>query len=326
MSDPVHPPTPPPQHRPATMAQVPFEQTRWRVRVRGKDFGPWSPEQIKSRIRAHELTGDTQVFEQWNDRECRLGDISQFAQLLESVRRDDVDRQHSDDTRATEEIVISDSRKRRWWTALMATLGLAVLLVGGDHLIQAVRFPPANIVHGLYADLGLSDLALAREQVRPNPVSDSPTPSPRKVRRKKRVREEVPTGSPSRTRNNLVPTGNRGVLVSGGAAPTLSFDETDDKGVKVSLNRGKLDDELTRVKTRLKRCLEEEGLARPGFRGATVTFWIQPDGRPNPVRLGGTPKVSRELVRCIKRATGGFQVPAFDDVAQRVDLRIDVMF
>ena len=164
MSDPLVPPTPPPAHRPATLAQVPFEQTRWRVRIGGKDCGPWSPDEIKERILAHELTGDTSVFEQWNNRECRLGDISQFAQVLESVRRADADQRLSDETHAAEVEVQADSRKRRWWTALAATLAIALAVVGGDHLLQSVRFPPANLNQSIYADLGLSDLALQRAQ------------------------------------------------------------------------------------------------------------------------------------------------------------------
>jgi hypothetical protein len=241
--------------------------------------------------------------------------------LIESLRRSDADVQLSEQTRATKDEVLTDSRKRRWWTALAATIGLAVLIVGGDNLVQAVRFPPANLAHGLYADLGLSDIALQQA-----PQVQEPRPTPAKnARRKKRVKRNNPTSSTSRTRNNLLSTGDKGVLVSGTSAPVLSFDETDDTSTKVPLNRAKLDSEIARVKTRLRRCLEDEGTARPSFRGATVTFWIQPDGRPNPVRLGGAPQVSRELVRCVKGATSGFRVPAFDDVAQRVDLRIDVM-
>jgi hypothetical protein len=308
-----------------------FERkTRWRYQRDGKDFGPFSPSDLRTRMSNGEISEDTQVFEEGQQRWFRLGDVPEFAAAMFEIARE---RQRKLEHQQHEQVeaAMRSAHKTRGWISRVAIV--AVLAAAGGTawiVMNAHSGTPAAFAKSMYKTLELGEV---HEWTPPTAESGFKLPidkeilpevaKPEKAARKSSgKRGDSASGSASG--GGLVDSDKSGgAVVSGSSVTTMSFDDDSESGSR-TLGAGEVQEVANRVAGKARGCFAAEVQRRPEFRGATLSFSIQPSGTLGGVRLQEGGMVTSALVSCVRKATGGVRIDPFAGGGRRIEIPIAV--
>ena len=314
--------------RSPTQVQNHFERkTRWRYERDGREFGPFSADDMRRRIGMGDVHGDTRVFEEWQRQWFRLGDIAQFASALSRFQKEEEARNLLVQSKRAERKVKRAQRSK----GVMAN-GFLLAAIGGASLAgwliyNTVSGDPSGVEEKLFHAM---DITALPTWVEPAPESIPPVQiiEPRsKVEKRPRATRSgggggtAPKAGPWSI-DELVSIGGGGAVISassGGAAEDLRFDQEEGAGGSADI-----DGFMRQVSGPVGGCVRKEVEARPGFRGATLAVTLSPSGAPTGVRLKGAGEVSRSLIQCLRRATTKARIASFSGAPKHVDIPLTV--
>ena len=75
---------------------------------------------------------------------------------------------------------------------------------------------------------------------------------------------------------------------------------------------------------RLSKCMEAEAIQTDSFRGGVLQFTVLPSGKVGQVKLQKSGKVSRGLIKCVRRVFAGRQFSPFSGSARSVRIPVQV--
>ena len=303
-----------------TKVRVPFQKTRWRYQKDGRDFGPWTGKQMLDKLQSRDVDADTRAYEEWNEKWFRVGDVPEFASLLDTLRKEDANRALEQETARTEAEVRS-TRSRRWWITLATALTLVATAIAYLMLAsQSDNQPRSVILAGLYVALDIPDLnsdellkTLQDEKQAPVAIA------------KKKARTKKRTARGSTRPPKLISTDSQGTLVLGSDENEQSLDFTksvtpqEQERFESDVSQG-----LTKLKAPLRRCMEREAANRKDFQKAKLKIQISSSGRIGSARILESKGVTSGFLACIRRATSSFGVPPYGGSSYDVKLELSV--
>ena len=318
------------QDRAAKLAARFEKKTRWRYEKGGKDFGPFSPADLRKEMAKGDVTADTQVFEEGQQRWYRVADVPEFANyLFDLARQRQRQAEHADAERA-EAAVRTGHATRRMVSRVAVLAILTGFGVTAYVMLTAATVEPSNFADGIYCNLELGDVP---EWTIPTPETSFKLPIEKEVLPEKKAAANGTRKSGRRgeaTANGggsgpLVDSDRSGgAVVSGSRVTTMSFDDDEEGGGSRSLTSDEVQSVANRAAGKLRGCMAAEARRRDGFTGATVAFSIEPRGSLGGVRLLNGGMVSGALVSCVRKATGSIHIEPFSGGGRRIEIPIAV--
>jgi len=291
------------------------KQTRWLLRVDGFDYGPFTPAEMRERIRDGRVTLRSEVSEERDGRRVLLEEVDPFRELCERLIEEERERARQAELDKVETEVRRTNKVARsvWHFGLLGALvagGIVAFLLASSKTIQ-----PSNYGADIFyeAELGRIE-AWARftgeraHEWRFGP--DAPVAVAGGERRKARRPRTSGYG------------GSDAVYEDRTTDEVMSFDFGDEEETG---GRPMSDAEINaavvpRAKRLLEQCLIAEAGRRSGVSGAQFRFAVLPTGRVSSARVLGA--VSGKMHACTKSSLRGIRIDPFAGGARWIDLSL----
>lgn len=309
------------------MGQRVFERkTRWRYERDGRDYGPFTANELRDEVMSLRIDTETPVFEEWSQKWYRVGDVAAFEQALLDAHKEREKQQLIAITENTHKQVKS-AHSRRWFlsNAMIAAI-VGVTGMGGYVLFMNQRGAPSQIATSLFRDLGLG-VVTPWTQPRSEDVFRLPIDKPTEPKEsggdtKRGKRRDGATGRGSDVQ--LVATDSDHAI---GEATSLSFEDMEIGGNDLPpLEDAELRDTASRAAAKAKHCFAEEAERRPGFSGATIVFSLEPTGKVGSVRLKEGGMVTPGLISCVRERVQSVKTREFGGASRTVEVPVAVSY
>ena len=284
------------------------DDERWLVNRDGRDYGPYTEQQIKDQLERDEIDENTQILDTFTQEMDTLIDVEVFTDfVMDYIPRREKRRQEEQERR---EEVVRQVKRKGSTTFLTAAVGVAVLLGSFAMFIRAkpAEYPLNQVVRPFRYEFAV-----------PQPDYQGIAADQQLIA--SLFNFDEPTAASSSSGSSR---GSSGSSRSGDSDDDLPSVD-DDYVVNFDSSRpaSKLTDEqvtstLYSNLGRVQGCFENELRENPSFTGVTVNWSIRPDGRTFNVRVEGRGRITSSLESCLTRAFRRIRFPEFNDVPMNV--------
>lgn len=292
---------------------------RWLIERDGRDYGPYTPESVMEQFEAEEINEDTRLRDSWGDVTGPLDQLYVFEALLvlHTPERDRRRAEREEREERQRELVKQSSRGVGIGIFVGIPLTLVVLVgafgfIFGDLFwTPAEPYPFERIPRRFSAILAFetpayeaieADSAFLANLFDMREVEAAPRASGRPSLRQRQRADEEPIW-----------------VEEDEVEYSLSLDTS---RPFFRLTQPQINATVSQHAAGLQSCFMDELRAKPSFRGATVDFSIQPNGRPFSVRVRGD--ASPALRACVVRSFRQMRFPEFNDVAMNISYPFQV--
>jgi hypothetical protein len=293
-----------------------FERlTRWLVRVDGFDYGPFTPDEVRERIRDGRVTLRSEISEERDGRWLLLEEVEPFRALCEQLIEEEKERARQSEMDKAETQV----RRTHRVATSVSHFGVVGLLVAGGIvawlLASSKSLQPSNYGADIFYETELGRIEpwarftgeRAHEwRFGPDAPVAADATAPRAARRARRASYG----------------GGDGVYEDRTTDEVMSFDFGDeDAGGGRTLGDTELNAEvIPKAKRLLERCLIAEAGRRPGVAGGQFRFAVLPTGRISSARVMGA--MSGKMHACTKSSLRSIQIAPFAGGARWIDISL----
>lgn len=137
------------------LSQRVFERkTRWRYERDGRDYGPFTANELRDEVMSLRIDTETPVFEEWSQKWYRVGDVAAFEEALLDAHKEREKQKLQAITESTHKQVKS-AQSRRWVmsNAMIAAI-VGATAMGGYILFMNQNGAPSKLTTSLFKDLG----------------------------------------------------------------------------------------------------------------------------------------------------------------------------
>lgn len=291
-------------------------RTRWLVRVDGFDYGPFTPDEVRERIRDGRVTLRSEIAEERDGRWVLLEEVEPFRELCDRLIEEEKERAHQAEMDKAE-TQVRRTHKLAWSVGNFGLLGL--LLAGGVvafFLASSKSVQPSNYGPDIFyeAELGRIEpwaqfTGERAHEWRFGP--DAPVAVAAAPRKARRARGASFGGSSA-------------VYEDRTTDEVMSFDFGDEEeGGGRPLSDAELNAAVVpKAKRLLEQCLLSEATRRSGVSGAQFRFAVLPTGRVSSARVLGA--MSGKMHACTKQSLRSIHIAPFAGGARWIDLSLRI--
>lgn len=297
-------------------SEVEEDDERWLVRIDGVDYGPYDAAGVRERLTTDQIDENTLVTDTESGDMRDLVDVEYFTDfVLEYIPKREMRKIEAQERR---EELVQEVKKRSVRATFSVAIGAVFLAATGLAILHFSNILPFRDVV---------------EVLRPTPVEFPFEQAVRTYRFEFEVPE--PEYQSIEADNSLVASlfqersggGSRsgGGTSSGGGGDDYLDDVPDDYVVDFDssspafrLDQSQINSTLASNSGRIASCFQDELRNNPSFRGATLRFSINPDGRTFNVRASSDSSMSSSAENCLVRAVRRVRFPQFNDVPMNV--------
>ena len=282
---------------------------RWVINRNGRDYGPFSDQQIKDKLTSDDINEKTKILDTYTQDFQSLIDVETFTDfVLEYIPKRE--KRKLEEKEKREETVRQVKRKGST-TILTAVLGVVALFGVFAYFlrVEPLPYPYESITRSFRSVFEVVEPEYAEISTDNDLIAslfnfDEPAEPERSSRRSRRR-----SSSSSSDGNNE----------DGEAYEAVEDDYVLDFNSNLptrTLSQDEINSTLRSEAYRLQRCFESEMRVNPRFRGAELTWSIHPDGRVFNVRAEGNMSDSTET--CLTRQFRRIRFPAFNNLPMNV--------
>lgn len=289
---------------------------RWLVRKQGRDFGPFDRAHVLRMLHSDEIDEHTEVVDSWTQAAAPIVDVHEFSDAVIDYLPQRAKRRLQSAERR--EHIVTEVKRTGRTTAIVGTLAAIVLAASAWALrAEATPVPLASLVGSFdfVVDAPQPDYqAVQADQALLAALFNFADPVP-----------ELPPEPATRARRRTA---------DGGPAAAAAEDEEildgdyvvrfDGSSPSRKLTSAEINETVFANLGAVRPCLENEMRRSPRFRGATVSWSIQPDGRTFGVSVSSSGGISDENETCLTRAFRRMRFPTFNDVPMSVSFPFNV--
>lgn len=297
--------------RRAKRMKIEEDQERWLVRTDGVDYGPYNAIDVRKKLEAEEINEYTVVTDSVSGEIYDLIDVPYFTDyVIDYIPRRK--QKHLEAEQRRQELVDEVKKRsvRASFSVAFGAIGLALLGLAALHITGVLPFKDVM------------------ETVRPTP-QEFPI---EQVVRTYRFHFEVPEPEyqaitadqtlvaslfeKKSSGSSRSGSSSRDRFDTGDEEYTLDFDGSKPAS---KLSQEEVNSTINRYASRIGSCFQDEMRENANFKGATLKFSINPNGKTFSVRAsseGG--KLSRTAEGCLVRAVRSMRFPQFNDVPMSV--------
>ena len=291
-----------------------LEDERWVVHKSGRDYGPYTAEEVRRQFVADEIDEYTPVRDAWGDLSGPLGRVAVFADFVEAElpARDERRHQAREEVERRRDLVRRSGRGTLTGVFVAAPVALLVIIGAFSALFGDLFWShPAPYEFSSLSRTFRYQFDL--EQPQYEAMAVDPALLARLLRE-----ETGATDSPRRPARRPA-----------SAPRPIEEPEDDDAGVAqidasrpfFRLSQAQVNEAVGAQSDALYGCFLDERRSNPAFRGATLTFSIQSNGRTFGIRVQGQ-QVSSTLRSCAVRAVRSLRFPTFNDLPMNISFPI----
>lgn len=291
------------------------DQERWLLRRDGTDYGPFDAPTVREKLEAEEVTEYTVIVDSFTGELCELVDAPYFADyVIDFIPRRN--QKHREIEERRQELV-QEVKKRSVRASFSVALGAIILAAIG--------------LLGLHIS-GVLPFKDVIETISPTPKEfpfnqvvrnyrfhfEVPEPEYQSISADKNlVASLFAPPSKSKPRRQGKSGGSNDRFDTGDEEYMIDFDAGE--GPERKLTQQEVNDTMGKYSHKIGACFQEEMRSNANFKGATLRFSINPNGKTFSVRASTTGgKLSSSAEGCLVRAVRSMRFPTFNDVPMSI--------
>lgn len=291
-------------------------RTRWLVRVDGFDYGPFSPDEIRERIRDGRVTLRSEICEERDGRWVLLEEVDPFRALCDRLIEEEKERARQAEMDKAE-TQVRRTHRLAWSVSHFGLLGALIAAgVAAFFLASSRTVQPSNYGADVFYETELGRIepwaqftGERAHEWRFGPEAPAAVAAaPQKPRRPRRASYG----------------GSNAVYEDRTTDEVMSFDfGEEEEGGGRRLTDAELNAAVVpKARRLLEQCLVAEAERRPGVSGAQFRFAVLPTGRVSSARVLGA--MSGKMHACTRRSLRSIQIAPFAGGARWIDLSLRV--